>query len=53
MVLTGHGLLIEPEQIPQAVDNMTISMEPLEGLEPVRIFRNQQVAGSIPAGGSS
>jgi hypothetical protein len=26
---------------------------PLEGLEPVPDFRNQQVAGSIPAGGSS
>ena len=45
-------LLFEREQIPQVVDNRTISMKPLEGLEPVRIFRNQQVAGSIPAGGS-
>ena len=52
MALTAHRLLIEREQIPQVVDNRAISTEPLEGLEQVPIFRNQQVAGSSQAGGS-
>jgi hypothetical protein len=45
-------LLIERKQIPQVVENKQISIEPMEGLEPAHTLRNQQVAGSIPAGGS-
>jgi len=44
--------VFEREQPPQVVENKSITMEPWEVLEQVRIFRNQQVAGSIPAGGS-
>ena len=45
-------LLFEREQIPQVVDNKNFRMERMEHLEPVIVLRNQQVAGSIPAGGS-
>jgi hypothetical protein len=46
-------LLFEREQVPQVVDIRHFRMELMESLEPEHIFRNQQVAGSIPAGGSS
>jgi hypothetical protein len=52
MRLVGLRLLTEREQAPQVVENRAISIEPMEGLEPVPVLRNQQVAGSIPAGGS-
>ena len=45
-------LLFEREQLPQVVDIRHIRIERMEGLEPANILRNQQVAGSIPAGGS-
>ena len=45
-------LLFEREQLPQVVDNKHFRMERMEHLEPVIVLRNQQVAGSIPAGGS-
>jgi hypothetical protein len=45
-------LLFEREQVPQVVDIRHFRMELMESLEPEHIFRNQQVAGSIPAGGS-
>ena len=45
-------LLFEREQLPQVVDNRHYRIELIERLEPVIILRNQQVAGSIPAGGS-
>ena len=43
--------LFEREQIPQVVESQANSMEPIEGLEQRHLLRNQQVAGSIPAGG--
>jgi hypothetical protein len=46
-------LLFERKQLPQVVDNRHFRMELMESLEPANILRNQQVAGSIPAGGSS
>ena len=46
-------LLFEREQLPQVVDNRHFRIELMECLEPEIILRNQQVAGSIPAGGSS
>jgi hypothetical protein len=46
-------LLLEREQVPQVVDIRHFRMELMESLEPANILRNQQVAGSIPAGGSS
>jgi hypothetical protein len=45
-------LLFEREQVPQVVDIRHFCMELMESLEPANILRNQQVAGSIPAGGS-
>lgn len=42
------GLLLEREQIPQAVEIRHFHMESVERFEPAQIFRNQQVAGSIP-----
>jgi len=45
-------LQFEREQLPQVVDNKHFRMERMEHLEPVIVLRNQQVAGSIPAGGS-
>ena len=45
-------LLFEREQTPQVVEIRHFRMEGMEGLEPGQIFRNQQVAGSTPAGGS-
>jgi hypothetical protein len=45
-------LLFEREQVPQVVDNEHFRIELMERLEPEIILRNQQVAGSIPAGGS-
>jgi len=45
-------LLFEREQVPQVVDIRHFRMELMECLEPANILRNQQVAGSIPAGGS-
>jgi hypothetical protein len=46
------GLPFEREQFPQVIDNKHFRMELIEFLEPVIVLRNQQVAGSIPAGGS-
>jgi hypothetical protein len=45
-------LLFERKQLPQVVDIRHFRMERMDGLEPANILRNQQVAGSIPAGGS-
>jgi hypothetical protein len=45
-------LLFEREQLPQSIDNKHFRIERTERLEPVIVLRNQQVAGSIPAGGS-
>ncbi len=45
-------ILVEREQIPQIIENKHILVEQREALEPVTVLRNQQVAGSIPAGGS-
>ena len=45
-------LLFEREQVPQVVDIRHFRIELMECLEPEIILRNQQVAGSIPAGGS-
>ena len=45
-------LRFERKQLPQVVDNRHFSMEQMECLERANILRNQQVAGSIPAGGS-
>ena len=53
MCLGRVELLCEREQLPQVVDNRHIRMELMERLDLVTILRNQQVAGSIPAGGSS
>jgi len=50
--LRCKGLLFEREQLPQVVDNRHFRIELMECLEPEIILRNQQVAGSIPAGGS-
>jgi hypothetical protein len=52
MCLERWELLFEREQFPQVVDIRHFHMERMEGLESGRILRNQQVAGSIPAGGS-
>jgi len=46
------GFLFERKQIPQLVDIRHFRMEQIERLEAGHIFRNQQVAGSTPAGGS-
>jgi hypothetical protein len=51
--LGPEELLFEREQLPQVVDNKHFRIELIEHLEPVIVIRNQQVAGSIPAGGSS
>ena len=51
--LVCRELLFERKQLPQIVDNSQFRMELIERLEPEIILRNQQVAGSIPAGGSS
>jgi hypothetical protein len=51
--LVCRELLFEREQLPQVVDTRHIQIELIERLEPGHILRNQQVAGSIPAGGSS
>jgi hypothetical protein len=50
--LGRRELLFEREQLPQVVDNRHFRIELMERLEPEMILRNQQVAGSIPAGGS-
>jgi hypothetical protein len=50
--LGGRELLFEREQLPQVVDNKHFRIELIEHLELVMVLRNQQVAGSIPAGGS-
>ncbi|PYT30070.1 MAG: hypothetical protein DMG57_09450 [Acidobacteria bacterium] len=48
----GHRkLLFERKQLPQ-VDIRHFRIELMESLESANILRNQQVAGSIPAGGS-
>ena len=51
-ILKCLELLFEREQVPQVVDIRHFRMELMERLEPANILRNQQVAGSIPAGGS-
>jgi hypothetical protein len=48
----GVSGLFEREQPPHVVDIRHFCMERMERLEPANILRNQQVAGSIPAGGS-
>jgi len=45
-------LRFERDQLPQVVDIRHFRMELMERLEPANILRNQQVAGSILAGGS-
>ena len=50
--LACRELQFEREQLPQVVDIRHFRMESMEGLEPAHILRNQQVAGSTPAGGS-
>jgi hypothetical protein len=45
-------LPFERKQLPQVIDNKHFRIELLERLEPAMVIRNQQVAGSIPAGGS-
>jgi hypothetical protein len=50
--LVCKGLPFEREQLPQVVDNKHFRIELIEHLEPVIVLCNQQVAGSIPAGGS-
>ena len=50
--LVCRELLFERKQLPQIVDNRHFRMELMESLETANILRNQQVAGSIPAGGS-
>jgi hypothetical protein len=50
--LACRELLFEREQLPQVVDIRHFGIELIESLEPANILRNQQVAGSIPAGGS-
>jgi hypothetical protein len=53
-ICLGRGkLLFERKQLPQVVDNRHFRIELMECLEPEIILRNQQVAGSTPAGGSS
>ena len=52
IVLAHRGLLSEREQVPQVVDNRHFRIEQMECLEPLTVIRNQQVAGSSPAGGS-
>ena len=50
--LGRRELQFEREQLPQVVDNRHFRIELMECLEPEIILRNQQVAGSTPAGGS-
>ena len=50
--LVCRELLFEREQLPQVIDNKHFRIELIEHLERVIVLRNQQVAGSIPAGGS-
>jgi hypothetical protein len=50
--LGRRKLQFERKQLPQVVDIRHIRIESMERLEPANILRNQQVAGSIPAGGS-
>ena len=45
-------LPIERRQPPQVVEIRHFRLEQMECLEPGHVLRNQQVAGSIPAGGS-
>jgi hypothetical protein len=52
ITLSCTELLVEREQLPQVVDIRHFCIESMESLEPGHIFRNQQVAGSSPAGGS-
>jgi hypothetical protein len=40
-------LPLERKQLPQFVDIRHIGIESMERLEPVKVLRNQQVAGSI------
>ena len=51
--LGRRKLQFERKQLPQVVDIRHFHMELMERLELEHIFRNQQVAGSIPAGGSN
>jgi hypothetical protein len=51
-VLTSLEIRSEREQIPQTIETKHILVGHREQLEPVTVLRNQQVAGSIPAGGS-
>ena len=51
--LVCRELLFEREQLPQVVDTRHIQIELIECLEPGHVLRNQQVAGSIPGGGSN
>ena len=51
--LGRRELLFEREQLPHIVDNRHLRIELMECLEREMILRNQQVAGSIPAGGSN
>jgi hypothetical protein len=47
------GLTAERKHLPQVIKNKHMRMEQMEELETGMVLRNQQVAGSIPAGGSS
>ena len=51
--LGRRKLRFERKQLPQVVDIRHFRIELMERSEPQHLFRNQQVAGSIPAGGSS
>ena len=53
MTLILRELLVEREQIPQVIEIRHFHIECMERLEAGHIFRNQQVAGSSPAGGST
>jgi hypothetical protein len=47
------GLTAERKHLTQVIKNKHIRMEQMDELEAGTVLRNQQVAGSIPAGGSS
>jgi len=51
--LGRRKLPFERKQLPQVVDIRHTSIASMERLKQANILRNQQVAGSIPAGGSS
>jgi hypothetical protein len=52
ILLGPPKLLFERKQLPQFIDNKHFRIDPMERLEPALVLRNQQVAGSTPAGGS-